>query len=168
MKNTIHLIVFLLISTAVFGQKQFPTNYKPDTYMPGRIIFKLLPENRSALIMEQGQPKTYRLTNTTLQKICAAQGQYSVKALFPHHWGRSAGKVDLSLIGELEFEETVNVPGLCRQLMATGQFEYDPAGHIRARFVIGGGYLLPKNSGADEEEDYEVNGIFHSDLFKRL
>ncbi|MCB0518902.1 MAG: S8 family serine peptidase [Saprospiraceae bacterium] len=124
MKNNHLLLCLLLLSTAAIGQKQFPSNYQPGTYMPGRVIFKLLPETRPALAMEAGQPKTYRLTDGALQKICAAQGPYSVKALFPQHWGRVAGKVDLSLIGELEFAETANVPALCRQLMATGQFEY--------------------------------------------
>ncbi len=124
MKNNNLLICLFLISTAAFGQKQFPSNYQPGTYMPGRVIFKLLPKTRPALAMEEGQTKTYRLTDAALQKICAAQGAYSVKALYPQHWGRAAGKVDLSLIGELEFAETANVPGLCRQLMATGQFEY--------------------------------------------
>ncbi|MEZ4960682.1 MAG: S8 family serine peptidase [Saprospiraceae bacterium] len=124
MKNNHLLISLLLISTAAIGQKQLSFNYQPGTYMPGRVIFKLLPETRPALAMEGGQPKSYRLTDGALQKICAAQGPYSVKALFSQHWGRVAGKVDLSLIGELEFAETTNVPALCRQLMATGQFEY--------------------------------------------
>ena len=123
MKNIYPLVCLLFISIAALGQNQLSYNLQPGTYVPGKVIFKLLPENRPALVKKETHSKAYQLTDATLQNICATQGQFSVKALFPQHWGKvAAGKVDLSLIGELEFDEAVNVPALCRQLMSTGQF----------------------------------------------
>lgn len=124
MKSIKLFLSLVLICAISFGQSQSPYSYPTDAYVPGRVIFKLLPENRYALVEDKRLARTYFLTDIDLQKICDANGEYTVEALFPHHWGRAAGEVDLSLIGELIFSESVSVPALCWQLMATGLFEY--------------------------------------------
>ncbi len=118
-------------------------NLRPATnYKLGIVIFKLLPEYREALIAEGGKPQTYRLADATLQNLCETQGSFSVKALYPQHWGRAAGKVDMSLIGELQFAETADVPTLCRRLMATGRFEY-----VEPRMIFRTAGSLPEHVG---------------------
>ncbi len=138
--------------------------------MPGRVIFKLLPEHRAALAVEGDQTKSYRLTNAGWENICAAQGDYAVKLLFPHHFGRKAKTVDLSLIGELIFEEPVNVPFLCHQLSRTGLFEY-----VEPRMVHTTSGIVPESCSDKPESDlamfYEpndslVNQQWHLEIIK--
>jgi len=95
-----------------------------DTYVPNRVLFKLLPVHRSVLVEMNGQQNNYRITDVQIQNLCLVHGAFSVKLLFPHHVGQSARTIDLSLVGEFQFSETVPVLAICRKLMATGFFEY--------------------------------------------
>ena len=129
---SLHLLLaccFLQKANAQETTYQTSTNWQTlrpgEDYKTDAVLFKLLPEYREAFAQHPETAAALRPDDPVLQKICAAQGDFSAKKLFPHHPARAAGKgVDLSLMGELQFAETVNVPKLCRLLMSTGRFEY--------------------------------------------
>ncbi|MBL7794533.1 MAG: S8 family serine peptidase [Saprospiraceae bacterium] len=117
-------LLYLIAGFAITCRCQtYPLRSGVD-YKPGTVIIKMLPQYRDIILPADGQPPIYRLADPTLQNSCAAFGPYTVRLLYPHHVGRKAGSVDLSLVGELQFEETTDVPAICRQLMKTGRLEY--------------------------------------------
>ncbi|MBL7825362.1 MAG: S8 family serine peptidase [Saprospiraceae bacterium] len=130
-----HFITFLCLlsyffTTAQSIKNQQPTNPSGADYKPGAVIFKWLPEYRDAWVESDHQPKTWRLNDPALQQLLARYGAHTIRPLFPQHIGRKAGKVDLSLIGEFQLAASVDVPALCRQLSATGRFQY-----VEPRFI---------------------------------
>lgn len=155
MKKLLPYIFFLTVGLYnAIGQS---TNYyqlnSGIDYKPGALIFKLLTEHRQALCVIEGQPKTFQLSNSFLHSICSSHGEFTVKLLYPHHLGRSTGKVDLTLIGEFEFSGSISVPDLCYKLMATGMFEY-----VEPRFLY-------KTSGSHLTEKLELSRDWAGPLF---
>lgn len=128
--KTIRIITMILLSGLFAGQEssaqnfRIPAHLSANDYLHGKIIFKVLPEYRSAC-------RTMGVDEPVLLEAIQALEPSNIKKKFPRHEPpaherneRGEPLVDLSLIYEIEFSSTLPIEKAINRILATGKVEY--------------------------------------------
>lgn len=128
--KTIRLIFLLLLSGVFAGQEssaqnfRLPSHLSADDYLPGKIIFKVLPEYRSAC-------RTAGVDVPLLSESLQSLSPIAIKKKFPRHEPPALERnergdpfIDLSVIYEIEFASYIPLEKAINRILATGKVAY--------------------------------------------